>query len=358
MFYSFIDSWRKSFPAPSEHIENRKENYVFNKLFACFYLRAEEAHEESSKGDVRPQKIVVGGGSGFVGQEVSRLLRKSGYEVIILSRNSGEHRLTWERLRNDGLPDGTKAVINLAGQNVLDPLRRWSPEFKELCRSSRIESTKSLAFAIRQAPASSKPSVFVSVSGVGFYAPDPVNKYDEGGARGSDWLADLASEWENAAQECGQGVRTVILRPGVVLGRNGGMIPQIYLPFFLGLGGRMGGGGQPMPWIHVKDLSGLIKHAVEDENMEGVYNAVAPQLITNQQFVDAFAGALSRPAFIPLPEFVWNFVFGEERATMITKGQWVVPQRTLASGFKYKYPTIQEAAAEFSSFPYVDCDLQ
>jgi len=357
MFYNVWDTVQKSYLSPSNYVENKKSNSVFFRVFSIFQLRAEEEIIENEK-LYRPGKIVVSGGTGFVGQEVSRLLRKSGYEVIILSRSSGQYRMTWDNLSSAGLPEGTKAVVNLAGQNVLDPLRRWSPEFNELCRTSRIQSTKTLATAIREAPAQSKPSVFVSVSGVGYYAPHPTLEYDEGGAKGVDWLADMAGEWEQAAQDCGQDVRSVILRPGVVLGRNGGMIQQIFAPFFFGVGGCMGDGGQPIPWIHVKDLSGLIKHAVENEKMEGVYNAVAPQLITNQQFVNAFAGALGRPAFFPLPEFVWNFVFGEERAAMITKGQWVVPKRTLDSGFKFRFPTIEEAAKEFSPFPYVDTDIQ
>jgi len=346
-----LNSW--NFNQPS-YLQQNKSSKIFHKLLNSFQLRAEEEAIIEDKKEERPSKILIGGGSGFIGKEVCRVLRKSGYEVVILSRHSGQYRMTYGSLRDNGIPSGTKAVVNLAGQNVLDPLRRWSPEFKELCRSSRIETTKCLATAIRHA--SKKPSVFVTVSGVGYYASDSNLHCDEASARGDGWLAELAEQWEYEAGQCGSGVRTVIFRPGVVLGRNGGMISQIYLPFFLGLGGKMGEGTQPMPWIHVKDLSGLITHAIEDENMEGVYNAVAPQMVTNQQFVDAFAGALKRPAFIPLPEFVWNFVFGVERAAMITKGQWIVPKRSLESGYKFKFPTIDEAAAEFSKFPYIDRD--
>jgi len=329
----------------------------FSNIFRHFTVRAEEAEQTQSKSD-RPEKVLVGGGTGFVGKEVCVQLRKSGYEVIIVSRSPGQFRLTWEDVEKGGLPSGTKAVINLSGQNVLDPFSRWSPAFKELCRSSRLEATSALASAIRRAPKDCKPRVFVSVSGVGYYAPDGVTEYDEAGGQGSDWLAELSGQWENATADCGNDVRRVIIRPGVVLGRNGGLISQIYLPFFLGLGGRMGTGNQPLPWIHVKDLAGLIKHAVENEKMEGVYNGVAPQIITNQQFVDSFAAALGRPSFIPLPEFVWNLVFGEERAVMITKGQKVQPRRTLESGYRFRFPTIQQACAEFSRLLYGDEDLQ
>ncbi|XP_023333173.1 epimerase family protein SDR39U1 isoform X2 [Eurytemora carolleeae] len=338
--------------------ETREQKTGFWNLFSRFQLSAEEkgkAINNNTGGLKRPEKVLVGGGSGFIGEEVCMRLRRAGFEVIIISRSPGQHKITWDSVYREGLPTGTKAVINLAGQNVLDPFSRWSPAFKELCRSSRLETTRQLATAVRLAPDASKPKVFVAVTGVGYYAPDQEKVYDEGGAQGSDWLAQLAGEWEAEAKQ--SGIRTVILRPGVVLGRNGGMIKQIYLPFFLGLGGRMGSGTQPLPWIHVKDLAGLIHHAVETETLEGVYNAVAPQIITNKKFVDTLAGTMGRPAFIPIPEFEWNLIFGEERAAMITKGQKVVPSRSLEAGFKFRFPTIEEACSEFAKFPYLDNDL-
>ena len=118
----------------------------------------------------------------------------------------------------------------------------------------------------------------------------------------------------------------------------------------------MGTGTQNMPWIHVKDLSGIIVHAIENEKVEGVMNGVAPEIITNQEFVNSFASALNRPSFFPLPDFVWNNVFGEERATMITKGQKVMPKRTLESGYKFRFPTIAQACGEFSKLFYEDSD--
>merc|ERR1712241_774264 len=143
------------------------------------------------------------------------------------------------------------------------------------------------------------------------------------------------------------GTRNVYLRSGVVLGRNGGMIKQIFLPLYLGGGGRMGSGEQNMPWIHVKDVSGIILHSIENDNVKGVLNGVAPQVISNQDFVNAFASSLYRPAFFPLPDFVWNLVFGEERATMITKGQKVEPKRTLETGYEFQFPNITKACEEF-----------
>ena len=203
----------------------------------------------------------------------------------------------------------------------------------------------------------------MQITGVGLYPPGNNEiKYDEyskieGDAGG--YMSRLVKDWEDAAT-LPQNIptRNVFLRSGVVLGRNGGMIQQIFLPFYLGGGGRMGSGMQNMPWIHVKDVSGMILHAIENKNVNGPLNASAPQIINNQSFVDAFASALYRPSFIPLPDFVWNMVFGEERAAIITKGVTVLPKRTEELGYKFRYPDIKTACEEFSVFFYQDSDVE
>ncbi|CAB4053886.1 unnamed protein product [Lepeophtheirus salmonis] len=126
-----------------------------------------------------------------------------------------------------------------------------------------------------------------------------------------DFLAKLVKDWEAAGKS---GIRQVSLRSGVVLGRRGGMISQIFLPFYFGLGGVMGSGEQPFPWIHVKDLSALIIHAIENKKLEGPINAVSPTVTLNKEFVSAFSSSLNRPAFIPIPEFVWNTVFWNRKS--------------------------------------------
>jgi len=330
-------------------------------LFKMKSVNAEEAPslEVESKG-----KVLVGGGSGFVGKEVCSLLRKKGYDVVIISRKKFDSRvITWDDVKLQGLPDDTCAVVNLAGQNMLDPLKRWNNSFKELVRESRIQTAKSIKDAIvnRHAAGLDVPNVFVQITGVGLYPPgDNSIEYDEyskieGDAGG--YMSRLVRDWEEAAT-LPQNVptRNVFLRSGVVLGRNGGMIQQIFLPFYFGGGGRMGSGQQNMPWIHVKDVSGMVLHAIENKNVSGALNATAPQIINNQSFVDAFASALYRPAFIPLPDFVWNIVFGEERAAIITKGVSVIPKRTEEAGYKFRYPDINKACEEFSALFYEDSD--
>merc|ERR1712179_416758 len=193
----------------------------FSKLAGSFLLRAEESCPGSPlvDGKDRPQKVVVGGGSGFVGGEVCRQLRRAGYEVILISRVQRQYGVTWEEVEKDGLPEGTHGVVNLAGQNVLDSFSRWTPAFKELRRSSRVETTAMLARAINRT--NIKPEVFVQMSGVGYYPNTFTGKMmNEDGEKGTDWLSDLAEEWEEAGAGAA-GVRRVVIRPGVVLGRGG-----------------------------------------------------------------------------------------------------------------------------------------
>ena len=359
----------------SKIIKNQSDNgfgkvsLVYRKLLQNAFsstFRSVNAEEISSSAEESKGKVIVGGGSGFVGKEVCSLLRRKGYEVIIISRKKFDSRvITWDDVKLNGLPDKTLAVVNLAGQNLLDPLRRWNNSFKELVRESRIQTAKNIKEAIvnRHEAGLEVPNVFIQITGVGIYPPGDNNiEYDEfskveGDAGG--YMSRLVRDWEDAATlPASVPTRNVFLRSGVVLGRNGGMIQQIFLPFYLGGGGRMGTGQQNMPWIHVKDVSGMILHAIENQNVNGALNASAPQIINNQAFVDAFASALYRPAFIPLPDFVWNVVFGEERAAIITKGVTVIPKRTEESGYKFRYPDINKACEEFSALFYEDSDIK
>ena len=263
-------------------------------------------------------------------------------------------------IKADGLPSNTVAVINCCGQNVLDPFRRWNDSFKTDVYDSRVKTNQALVRAITSAP--DPVSCFVHMSGVGYYPPDlghgDSSGYTETSAGGShDWLATLAKDWEAAAQvPASTGTRVVSLRSGVVLGRRGGMIQQTLIPFLFGVGGRIGSGQQTMPWIHVKDVAGLIAHCVTSDQCSGVYNAVSPQLVNNSQFTQAFASALHRPAWFPLPGFVMQLIFGNDRANMILQSQTVIPKRTLESGYEYRFSDINSACEEFAHWDYIDQD--
>ncbi|KAJ8972223.1 hypothetical protein NQ314_000284 [Rhamnusium bicolor] len=228
----------------------------------------------------------MSGGTGFIGTHLCNALKNKGYGITIISRMPGPQRLSWSDLHEKGLPKGTTAVVNLAGQNVMDFTRRWTPGFKQNVFNSRINTTISLAKVINEAQV--KPSVFITMSGVGSYKPDPKKEYcEDSTCEDFDFFSKLCKNWEKAAcldEECKNVCRVVTIRSGVVLGREGGMIKQLYLPFYLGLGGPVGNGAQYMPWIHIKDLTNFIIFAIENPKVEGIFNGVAPQLCTNKEF--------------------------------------------------------------------------
>lgn len=268
----------------------------------------------------------------------------------IVSRMPGSNHITWTEIDKLGLPDNTSCVVNLAGQNVLDPSRVWTVGFKQNVYNSRINTAKSLVNAIEGAAV--KPEVFVNISGVSNYKPDEKKVYTEDDpSEDYDFMSKLCIDWEKAATIGKEtGVRNVKIRTGVVLGREGGMIQSLYIPFFLGVGGPVATGNQPLPWIHINDLCNLIKYTIETKKVEGVLNGVAPQVINNREFSQAFGKALWRPAVIPLPQFVVEYLFSKERSVLLTTGAKIKPKRTLETGFKYEYPEIYPAVKACSQF--------
>ncbi|XP_041376023.1 epimerase family protein SDR39U1-like [Gigantopelta aegis] len=287
--------------------------------------------------------VLIGGGSGFIGRHLGLLLLENGFKVTVVSRESGPNKITWTDLKQNGLPDDCTAVVSLAGENILNPRKRWNESFKEIVRSSRIDTTKTLAAAIVNS--SKPPKVFVSMSGVAYYKPSTTEEYDEDSPGGNyDFLSRLTVDWEKAAKlPASSNVRQVTIRSGVVLGRDGGMIQQIYLPFFLGLGGRIGSGSQWFPWIHVADIGGIFTHAIINDNISGILNGVAPQAATNLEFTKSLGSEMWRPTIFPIPGFVINYLLGEERGKVILEGQKVIPKRTLESGYKFVFPDLISA---------------
>ncbi|XP_039308382.1 epimerase family protein SDR39U1 isoform X2 [Solenopsis invicta] len=263
-----------------------------------------------------------------------------GYHLYVHLPNAGTEQNIMERY---GLPDNTSAVINVAGQNVLDPKQRWSPGFKQNIRNSRVKTTKALADCIQN----TKATVFATISGVAYYEPNGTVYTEESKCEPYDFLSRLSHDWEEAARLPKESnIRQVTIRSGVVLGRNGGMIKQIYLPFFLGLGGPIGSGNQYMPWIHITDLVCMFIFALKNNNVHGILNGVAPQLITNKEFTKVFAAAIKRPAVIPLPSFFLEILFNKERAKIMLEGQKVIPKRVTELGFQYQYPDIEKACKQ------------
>ncbi|XP_005377057.1 PREDICTED: epimerase family protein SDR39U1 isoform X1 [Chinchilla lanigera] len=290
-------------------------------------------------------RVLVGGGTGFIGTALTGLLKARGHEVTLVSRRPGPARITWEDLAKSELPS-CDAVVNLAGENILNPLRRWNEAFQKEVLSSRLETTEMLAKAISRAP--QPPQAWVVVTGVAYYQPSLTAEYDENSPGGDfDFFSNLVTRWEAAARLPGDATRQVVVRSGVVLGPGGGAIGHMLLPFRLGLGGPIGSGHQFFPWIHIRDLAGILTHALEANHVQGVLNGVAPaSTTTNAEFAQALGAALGRPAVIPVPSTVVQAVFGRERAIMLLEGQKVVPRRTLATGYQYSFPELGAALKE------------
>lgn len=287
-----------------------------------------------------------------MGRELTRLLRHKGHEVTVISRQPGPGKITWAELESHGLPPCDGAV-NLAGENLMNPLRWWNESYKKDLFSSRIDTTKSMAQAI--AASSSPPHSWVLVSGVACYKPSLTAEYTED----SEWtpfdvLSQLVKEWEASAllpEGVTKNTKQVVIRSGAVLGRDGGAMKQMLLPFWLGLGGTLGSGAQPFPWIHVSDLAGIIAKSLEPPAAPPppspqVLNGVAPTLSTNLEFTKELGRVLRRPTVFPVPGFVMNAVMGSERAVVLLQGQKVVPKRTQEAGFVYTYPDLTSALKE------------
>ncbi len=273
------------------------------------------------------------GATGFVGSHLRAAFSEAGWQVVALGRTD----LAMEPSSLAEKMAGAAAVINLAGAPVI---ARWSEAYKVKMRESRITLTRNLVKAMEQM--ASRPQVFISTSAVGYYASHCIHS-EEKGIKGEGFLADLAQEWEKEAllaEE--QGIRTVIFRFAVVLGKNGGALKKMVLPFKLGLGGIIGDGKQAFSWIHLQDLLRAHFAALNSEAFRGIYNMTAPKPTTNFHFTKTLGKVLNRPTILPVPTFMLKIVFGEG-ATILAGGQAAVPKRLLESGFVFDFPELEEA---------------
>lgn len=314
----------------------------------------------------RQRHVIIGGGSGFIGSAMTRALRARGDKVTLISRTGGDDRISWGELRQSGLPS-CDAVVNLAGKHILDVTRRWTKAYRDEVIQSRVDTTKLLVKAINESP--TPPEVFVSTAGKCFYgtreldAAEDYPELDENSApMGLDFPAELVGQWEAAAEGVDASrIRHVKLRIGVVLGkverqsfitrlwrigRARGFLPLIRLPFCLGVGAIIGSGRQPLPWIHIDDMVGIMLHVIDNEDTHGKYNAVSPGIVSHREFIETFAERLKRPVFWSVPEGAVRFIIGDERSSILLRGQMVRPKRTLESGYRFRFPDLTPAIAD------------
>lgn len=296
-------------------------------------------------------KIVIAGGSGFLGQPLAHELLSKGHEVVVLTRgrartDSGVTYVTWNPDTELGawhsVIDGADAIVNLAGAGIAD--KRWSASRKQVLRGSRVEATRALVAAMRSA--SIRPKVFLTGSAIGFYGPQPEDgpPLDESAPPGSDFLSTLAVDWEAEAHAgSALGCRVIIIRTGVVLAREGGALQKLIPPFRFFVGGPIGSGRQVMSWIHRTDWVELVVWLLRHEQAAGVYNATAPEPATNAEFSRALGAALGRPSWLPAPGFALKLIVGEMAGPALLAGQRVVPRRALDAGFTFQFPEITAA---------------
>lgn len=296
-------------------------------------------------------RILVAGGTGFIGKALCRDLLLAGHEVAVLTRNAsravgrvpqGAGVAQWSPEQPDGLAQvlsDADAVVNLSGESVA--AQRWTPQFKQRLLDSRVNSTRALVQAMRQAEP--RPKVLVNASAVGIYGNRGEEELSETSPPGTGFLAELAIRWEQSAEEAREaGVRVVKLRIGVVLGEGGGALEKMLLPFRLFVGGPFGSGRQWFPWVHLDDVTGLTLHALQNESVEGAVNVVAPGIVRLEEFCRVLGRVIRRPSWLPVPGFALRLIAGELGETLLWS-QRVVPQVAVQTGYTFRYPQLEEA---------------
>lgn len=291
-------------------------------------------------------RILITGGTGLIGRHLCKALLAQGHLLTVLSRRpetvavkcgaTVQPMASLDEWRTDRTFD---AVINLAGEPIVDAW--WSEKRKRQLLASRVGLSGKLVQCI--AAAKQKPTVLLSGSAVGYYGNGGDMELDESASAGNDFAADLCRDWEVAARAAEKfGVRVCLLRTGLVLSENGGLLGRMLLPFKLGLGARLGDGKQWMSWVHIEDYVSMVLRLLDDEQLRGPYNMTAPQSVTNAEFTRTLARMLHRPAVFAAPGLVLRLSMGE-RVALLLEGQRVLPVKLTASGFLFKFPDLNSA---------------
>ncbi len=294
-------------------------------------------------------KILLTGGTGFIGQSLCARLLAQEHALTVLSRRPdkvlelcGKSVALVNSIKLLKPDDHFDAIINLAGEGIANA--RWTHQRKNQLLDSRVGITHQLIDFV--SIAESKPSVLISGSAVGYYGDQGDNILDEQGIFTEDFPHQLCAAWEQTAiRATDYEVRTCLLRTGLVIGKDGGFLKRMLPPFKLGLGGRIGDGKQWMSWIHREDLIGMIEYLLTETGANGVFNGTAPHPVTNQEFSQCLANLLKRPALLPVPALVLKLALSE-MSTLLLGGQRVIPQRFIDAGFKFHFKTLEAALCE------------
>jgi uncharacterized protein (TIGR01777 family) len=288
--------------------------------------------------------ILLTGGTGFIGTELCAYLSDQHHKLVVKTRHPERIKGAIRGISSLDQLDGSEnfdVVINLAGEPIAD--KRWSPTQKKRITDSRLSSTQELIDYFTACE--TKPRLFISGSAIGYYGIDANFESIDEQADGDDsFSSNLCREWEACALQAEPlGIRTCLLRTGIVLGKNGGALNKMVLPFNLGLGGKIGSGTQWMPWIHLHDMVALIAHCITDESLQGPINATAPHPVTNADFTKALGNALHRPTLFTMPAKLIELLMGQMGEELLLAGKRVLPVKIKQAGFQFRYQRLDEA---------------
>jgi hypothetical protein len=300
--------------------------------------------------------VLITGGNGLIGRHLCRRLKERGYDVVILSRTRIEGSdvpvYTWDMERMEMDPGAIlKAdyIIHLAGVNIGE--KRWTVRRKLAIMDSRVKTTQLIYKTVKEQKKILR--AFISASAIGYYgAVTSDHIHSESDPPADDFLGEVCEKWEQAASRFKEsGIRTVVVRTGVVLTKERGILSRLMIPVQLGLGAALGSGRQYMPWIHIEDLCGIYIKAIEDDHMEGPYNAVAPDDRTNKEFTLTLARILKKPYWLPgIPSVFIRLLFGK-MSDMILKGSRVSANKIRQAGYTFVFPTLENAIKDLKGKP-------
>jgi uncharacterized protein len=292
-------------------------------------------------------KVLIAGGSGFLGQALTKELTEHGHQVHLLVRRPARTatEVEWHPEYGGLDPDalrGYAAVVGLSGAGIGD--RRWTPAYKQELVDSRIRPTETLAKTLAFLPQAQRPRIFLSASAVGYYGDRGDDLLPETGGAGSGFLAELVVRWEAATQPAADaGVRVVTLRTGLVLSARGGLLARLIPLYRRGLGGPLGSGRQYQPWISLADEVGAIRFLLESDGMHGAVNLAGPEPARNSQFSAELGRMLHRPALLPVPRLALRAALGEFANAGALASERVIPERLLAGGYRFRHDTLRSA---------------
>lgn len=294
------------------------------------------------------ETVLITGGTGLLGRHLSRKLKEKGYNVLLLSRNSSRgnsHSVyNWNPEKNEVENEAIERadyIIHLAGAGMGD--KRWTKKRRQRIFDSRIKTCGLLFDKVQESGIKLKS--FISASGSGYYGTETSEKiFSETDPPSGDFTGEVCRRWEQSADRFQEsGIRTVKIRTGIVLTQKGGVLDRMLLPVKLGIGSALGNGRQYIPWIHIDDLCNIYIRAIMDKTMKGAWNAVAPEHITNREFMRSLAKVLKKPFFFPaVPSFLLKLLFGR-MADIILKGSRVSANKILSAGYKFEYPDLENA---------------